>query len=95
MYQKLNYYMNKDYIYDLEFAMPLHTNTYQSKAGSQSIQHQLTSSVKWANQRKVYRDTSQFLDLEAPYILNTTATRMDMLFWDNFKLKGENIDLLR
>ena len=28
MYQKLNYYMNGDYIIDLEFGMPYHANTY-------------------------------------------------------------------
>jgi hypothetical protein len=33
MYQKLNYYMNRDYILDLEFGMPLHPNTYMSVAG--------------------------------------------------------------
>lgn len=32
MYQKLNYYMNVDFIVDLEFGMPLHANTYQSVA---------------------------------------------------------------
>jgi hypothetical protein len=95
MYQKLNYYMNRDFIYDLEFGMPYHANTYQSVAAFQSVTHQLSCIVKWANQRKIYRDTTQFLDVEAPYILNKTQTRMDLLFWDNFLLKGENISILQ
>ena len=95
MYQKLNYYLNNDYVYDLEFGMPLHANTFQSKAASQSVVHQLQCIVKWANQRKIFKDSTRFLDVEAPYILNYTHTRMGLLFWDNFHIMGENIKILQ
>ena len=87
--------MHQDYVFDLEFSMPLHVNTYDCKSAYQSITHQLNCVVKWANQRKIFEDTSRFLDVECPYILNSTTNRMDLLFWDNFLLQGEKISLLK
>jgi hypothetical protein len=31
----------------------------------------------------MFEDSSRFLDVERPYLLNYTDTRMDLLFWDN------------
>ena len=82
MYQRLNYLVDPLYVYDLEFNIPYSRNTSQGAEG-ELIVNQLQSIIKWQNQRKIYEDSSRFLDIEKPYLLNFSDNRMDILFWDN------------
>ena len=86
MDEKRNYFANDNYIFDLEFNIPLQ-NT------SNPIRYE-AAGIKFRNQRKIFKDSSRSLSLGSESILNIAYNRMDLLFWTNIVELGEKTDII-
>ena len=87
MNQKYNYFVNKNFIIDLEHNMPMQSVSNVSLMGK-------GGSKTYPNQRKIFEDDSRYLNLDNPNLITFPQSRMDMLFWKNIVEKGENIETI-
>ena len=87
MNKKMNYFVSKHQIYDLEFNIPFQTSSNSYQMNKSLINHNL-------EQTKIYQDSSRSLGIDEPNILNFPATRMNLEFWKNINELGEKADFI-
>ena len=72
--EKMNYFVSKHQVYDLEYNMPIQKALVCSFAKSKR--------TDFNKQRKIYSDESRYLSVDDQNMLIYPVTRMDLLFWD-------------
>ena len=85
---KMNYYVSQHQIIDLETNIPLQAASNNSLAGK-------GIGRKYAEQRKIYEDSSRSLSIDHPNLLNFPLSRMDLLFWHNVVQLGEDAQTIQ
>ena len=96
MIAKRNYFLNQNYLTDLEHNIPLRQkNVNQNLDRCSSYMKQLSMIVDFYNQRKVYEDNSRILGVEKAHCLFYPLTRMDLLMWENINALGEKAELIQ
>ena len=74
MNKKINYFVNKHQIYDLEYNIPMQSSGYNSMMGN-GIGRRIP------NQRKIFSDSSISLCVDHGSVLNNPVSRIDLKFW--------------
>lgn len=82
MNRKMNYFIDKQSIFDLEFNIPIQESTIISdlKKGID----------KFRQQRKIFENTSRFLGIDFPNMMYFPITRLDIIFWKSIIDLGED-----
>ena len=93
---KLNYYIDEDYIIDLECNIPIRQRNVNQLVDIKAVSYskQLNLIDKICNQRKLFEDNSKFLGIEKPHELFFNLTRIDILLWKGINAVGETPELV-
>tara|TARA_B110000285_G_C15127739_1_gene621375 strand:- start:1107 stop:1397 length:291 start_codon:yes stop_codon:yes gene_type:complete len=86
MKTKRNYFANDNYIYDLEFNIPIQNTENQIKYNA--------AGQKYRNQKKIFKNSSRSLSLNSESILKLAYNRMDLLYWKNIQELGESPEII-
>ena len=86
MKTKRNYFANDNYIYDLEFNIPIQNTENPIKYSA--------AGQKYRNQKKIFKNSSRSLSLNSESILKLAYNRMDLLYWKNIQELGESPEII-
>ena len=84
MQQKMNYYLDQEYMVDMEHLIPMISNSSVTANKKCVIfdfwkQHrQIDFNVHLPNQRKLYKDQQKFLGVERPNCLYYSMSQIDL-----------------
>ena len=96
MNYKMNYYIDDDYVIDLDCNIPLkQVNVFQGiDPCCTSYAKQLRCLDQLYNQRKLFEDNRKFLGIEKANCLYFDLSRMDVLLWRDINAVGESAELI-
>jgi GTP cyclohydrolase II len=83
----MNYYKNENHLFDLELNIPIQ-QSYVYKKSSNDYQ------TVFANQRKIFLNTTRSLGINAPNLMNFPVNRMDLMFWSNIEYYGNSYQMI-
>ena len=78
----MNYFIDHQSIFDLEFNIPIQESTIIS-----DLKKGIT---KFRQQRKIFENSSRFLGIDHPNMIYFPTTRLDILFWKSMVDLGED-----
>ena len=87
MNQKMNYFIDRNEIMDLEYNIPLQV----SRDENFSMDYQNKNKCIFDQQLKVYKDSSRSLKLDSARTLHFAANRIDLLYWENVTSMEDNL----
>ena len=96
MNYKMNYYIDEDYVIDLDCNIPLRQMNVNQGIDTCCVSYskQLRYLDRLFNQRKLFEDNRKFLGVEKAHSLFFDLSRMDVLLWKDINAIGESAELI-
>ena len=96
MSKKMNFFINQDYLIDLEFNIPIMQRNVDQVLDPECVSYvkQQDNIMELYNQSKVFEDHQKFLGIEKAHCLFFALSRMDIYLWQNINMMGETPEII-